>query len=211
MQAECSICVSSLDEAGDTSEAKCSTLCGHIFHEECLSKWIIRSKTCPHCRSFVDQKETVRLFFNLNEKKLILTRSSEILPLQNFKELRKAADKDKELRTAIKVAIETLTLLQNTISPIRESEFCAEFSRKNSKIIKNHIRRENNIENIKTQTKLISELRTTEKKVKEALTNIDIFREKMFIVSRSLIEIMDHFNLSYSEDVEANKKGFRKH
>lgn len=40
MQAECSICLEDFVGAEDVSRHVCSTLCGHIFHEQCLSKWI---------------------------------------------------------------------------------------------------------------------------------------------------------------------------
>ena len=26
-------------------------LCGHCFHDECITEWLKRSKTCPYCRT----------------------------------------------------------------------------------------------------------------------------------------------------------------
>ncbi|XP_051154281.1 E3 ubiquitin-protein ligase TRAIP-like [Leptopilina boulardi] len=43
-----------------------STLCGHIFHFPCLTKWLERSKTCPHCREKVSQAKIHRLYFNFS-------------------------------------------------------------------------------------------------------------------------------------------------
>jgi hypothetical protein len=44
---ECSICLSNVE-----SHAKGGTLrnCGHIFHNECLSNWLISNNSCPNCR-----------------------------------------------------------------------------------------------------------------------------------------------------------------
>lgn len=36
--------------------------CGHLFHEDCLTEWIKRSKTCPECRTRT--KKPVRVFPN---------------------------------------------------------------------------------------------------------------------------------------------------
>ena len=41
---ECSICLKI------NNYKIITTNCNHIFHEECLSKWIKISKTCPICR-----------------------------------------------------------------------------------------------------------------------------------------------------------------
>ena len=43
---ECSICLSSV-EKNDGGTIK---QCGHTFHNECLTKWLIDKKSCPNCR-----------------------------------------------------------------------------------------------------------------------------------------------------------------
>jgi hypothetical protein len=44
--------------------------CGHLFHEECLSKWLNSDqKTCPQCRYSCNSKSII--------KKLYLTESDE--------------------------------------------------------------------------------------------------------------------------------------
>lgn len=46
--------------------------CGHLFHEDCLSKWLNSGqKTCPQCRCTANSKSIVR--------KLYLTESDERL------------------------------------------------------------------------------------------------------------------------------------
>ncbi|XP_073829657.1 uncharacterized protein [Musca autumnalis] len=42
---QCPICVESYDDANDI----CSTVCGHVFHNSCLSEWLGQSDTCPMC------------------------------------------------------------------------------------------------------------------------------------------------------------------
>ena len=43
----CSICLGDL--CGGESAAR-GRVCGHIFHEECLTMWVNKSVTCPDCR-----------------------------------------------------------------------------------------------------------------------------------------------------------------
>lgn len=43
---DCSICI----EGMKTGSIVTVLMCGHIFHNECIYKWIIESKFCPVCR-----------------------------------------------------------------------------------------------------------------------------------------------------------------
>ena len=45
-QSECTICL--LDY---TKETKKTTECNHIFHQECLDKWLHNNTSCPLCRT----------------------------------------------------------------------------------------------------------------------------------------------------------------
>jgi len=45
-QQECCICSSEFNAMEEISRA----LCGHVFHSECLGRWLQRSLTCPLCR-----------------------------------------------------------------------------------------------------------------------------------------------------------------
>ncbi|CAI8592425.1 unnamed protein product [Vicia faba] len=51
----CCVCMErfhdELEEGGDSDNAKVSTMvCGHIFHYDCIVKWLQRSHVCPLCR-----------------------------------------------------------------------------------------------------------------------------------------------------------------
>ena len=46
---DCSICCENLI-SGHTQELHC----GHLFHHECIERWIEESHTCPICRSLTD-------------------------------------------------------------------------------------------------------------------------------------------------------------
>ncbi|XP_065366623.1 uncharacterized protein LOC135959590 [Calliphora vicina] len=41
--------------------------CGHVFHRQCLFRWLTRSNTCPQCRASVHKQNVHRLFLNFNE------------------------------------------------------------------------------------------------------------------------------------------------
>lgn len=42
------------------------TPCGHFFHFPCVSHWLERSKTCPHCRTKVTDRTIHRAYFNFS-------------------------------------------------------------------------------------------------------------------------------------------------
>ncbi|KAL4091951.1 hypothetical protein QTP88_026550 [Uroleucon formosanum] len=56
----CSIC----DETfgGIHHDSTYTTQCGHVFHYQCLMRWLKRSNTCPHCRSSVLENNLIKLF-----------------------------------------------------------------------------------------------------------------------------------------------------
>lgn len=43
---ECSICIDYILESD-----KKITSCNHIFHKECLDKWLTLNRKCPYCRT----------------------------------------------------------------------------------------------------------------------------------------------------------------
>lgn len=46
---ECSICLEEMDVSKKKAKAR-KLKCGHYFHQECMSMWAKRDKTCPYCR-----------------------------------------------------------------------------------------------------------------------------------------------------------------
>ncbi|GFS55779.1 hypothetical protein TNIN_307601 [Trichonephila inaurata madagascariensis] len=44
-----------------------SVLCGHVFHSDCLSKWLESSETCPECRKPVSSKDITKLHLNIDD------------------------------------------------------------------------------------------------------------------------------------------------
>ncbi|XP_023934545.1 uncharacterized protein LOC112043382 isoform X2 [Bicyclus anynana] len=60
----CSICSDLLNQAENIYVTKC----GHMFHYQCLSQWIERSRTCPQCRNKVTERCMYRLFPNVSNE-----------------------------------------------------------------------------------------------------------------------------------------------
>ena len=54
---DCPIC---LNELSQNTCAKLSK-CNHIFHNHCLSSWIIQSKSCPYCRTKIDNDNRLEI------------------------------------------------------------------------------------------------------------------------------------------------------
>jgi hypothetical protein len=55
---ECSIC---LENYQQTDTCVLANFCGHIFHRQCLEKWIDESDECPLCRQNMLKKKTTQI------------------------------------------------------------------------------------------------------------------------------------------------------
>ncbi|BFG03203.1 natterin-3 [Drosophila madeirensis] len=42
--------------------------CGHVFHKECLTRWLGRSPTCPQCRANCHRNRIHRIYLNFGER-----------------------------------------------------------------------------------------------------------------------------------------------
>ncbi|GBM85293.1 E3 ubiquitin-protein ligase TRAIP [Araneus ventricosus] len=60
MQSGCVIC----QDRFDAAVGIVTTKCGHVFHNNCIDRWLEQSYTCPECRSKVCKKSLTKLFFN---------------------------------------------------------------------------------------------------------------------------------------------------
>ena len=59
-QSECTICLLDYNE-----ETKTETKCNHIFHQECLDKWLQTNYTCPLCRTELKKDTLCRPIYAL--------------------------------------------------------------------------------------------------------------------------------------------------
>ncbi|EDV36064.1 uncharacterized protein Dana_GF12143 [Drosophila ananassae] len=57
----CVICAELFSQADEVFV----TVCGHMFHHNCLNQWLDRSKTCPQCRNKCTTRNIFRVYFNL--------------------------------------------------------------------------------------------------------------------------------------------------
>ncbi|XP_065224120.1 E3 ubiquitin-protein ligase TRAIP-like isoform X1 [Planococcus citri] len=56
----CTICQEDLF-TGEDDESISSTNCGHVYHSHCLLQWMERSKTCPYCRTVLENDGVFKL------------------------------------------------------------------------------------------------------------------------------------------------------
>ena len=71
MRVLCVICTDVIEENFS------ATPCGHTFHFECLSQWLLHKKSCPQCREICKPKDVIKLFVTTTE----LTRNNDLLSM----------------------------------------------------------------------------------------------------------------------------------
>ena len=77
---DCPICLENVSEADSNTSS-----CGHRFHDQCLTTWLMTSNTCPMCRTNLDETETEynnRLMVHYQELEAI---NNEILRRNNIR------------------------------------------------------------------------------------------------------------------------------
>jgi hypothetical protein len=52
---DCAICIENIKLNSDVRIMNCN----HIFHTDCLDKWLIKNKTCPICRYHFANKQNL--------------------------------------------------------------------------------------------------------------------------------------------------------
>ena len=61
---ECSICLKIIQE-----NEKYKTQCNHIFHRDCINRWLMIKQKCPYCRcNVVIDNNTKYMLFHDNDK-----------------------------------------------------------------------------------------------------------------------------------------------
>ena len=76
---ECTICLNGYKE----NETKQTTKCTHIFHEECIIKWLSTNNSCPLCRT---KLKTINNIDNIDRLRDILDNDSILDRVGNFPE-----------------------------------------------------------------------------------------------------------------------------
>ena len=100
MNVACSTCLDSLTLESGIS----ATPCGHVFHTDCITKWIESGQNnCSHCRADCQKKNFVKLFFSQNELGLQQNEVIDDISEENQKLLQQANEaKSRELEASRK-------------------------------------------------------------------------------------------------------------
>lgn len=69
MDITCTVC----EEIFISDHILLATSCGHVFHKDCLDNWTWRQKTCPQCRSSLEEEDAkaLRIFLNFSSEGIV--------------------------------------------------------------------------------------------------------------------------------------------
>ena len=141
MNVACSICLESFTLTSDIY----TTPCGHVFHYDCIRKWLERgNKHCSQCRQSCTINRIVKLYFSENESALENNNLCSQLESENLK-LQQEVDalKDRDLATNQKctqLELDNLKL-QQEVNALKAQElgankYCADLKKENKTIHK---------------------------------------------------------------------------
>ena len=79
---DCPTCWDSIDAESQVV----STLCGHVFHSNCMETWIAQGKTnCPQCRKVCERQNIRPIFLQFSDQENPRAEGKvENCPLLNF-------------------------------------------------------------------------------------------------------------------------------
>ena len=77
----CPIC---LDELNDENKI-CNLKCNHVFHEDCINKWLTKKSTCPYCRMYLNDILTVSY---KEDNSMFMNKATLIFPKNNSLEIK---------------------------------------------------------------------------------------------------------------------------
>ncbi|XP_065224158.1 E3 ubiquitin-protein ligase trul-1-like [Planococcus citri] len=114
MNVSCTICQEDLF-TGDDGESISSTSCGHVYHSHCLLQWMERSKTCPYCRTALENDDV----FKLN---VLIEKASAVPSTEKFDDLGKHVKRfRKDVESDLKTAVERRVIVHSKCNEFRNS------------------------------------------------------------------------------------------
>ena len=69
----CAICLDEIFEENMNVKKLAETRCGHVYHEECMTKWLMKKRTCPECREVIGEATESKLI----EARLMVVKRQE--------------------------------------------------------------------------------------------------------------------------------------
>ena len=100
----CSICLNSIKKKEEDTK---KTNCNHLFHTECISRWLKIKSSCPLCRKFLinsyninlsldnNNYENIKLIIKTSQLKFIL--NPKLFFLVSYKNIKRLHYKDNHL------------------------------------------------------------------------------------------------------------------
>ncbi|XP_031618478.1 E3 ubiquitin-protein ligase TRAIP-like [Contarinia nasturtii] len=190
MNINCSICAELF--RGPDADNLHVTRCGHVFHNECLAKWLERKNTCPECRSKTTTATVFRLFVNIADSSYAENDEApnDLVGLQNENDNLKFRIIEKD--GAIKSKEETLNRLQ----------------KENKKLTTGQIQSRSVIAHLEQKVEQINILNNTQldqiKALKSRLSEIDQLKEKLKQANdkNRTAELVQHLIMGSQQETE---------
>ncbi|XP_055322394.1 E3 ubiquitin-protein ligase TRAIP-like isoform X2 [Sitodiplosis mosellana] len=202
MNISCSICAELF--RGPDAHNLHVTRCGHVFHNECLAKWLERKNTCPECRSKTTSATVIRLFVNIVDSTYDenVDGPPDLVGLQNENDNLKFRLIEKD--GAIKSKEDALNRLQEENRKLntgqmktRELILTLEHKLEQSKVITNQYNdqiralksRVNEIDHLREKLKEANEKNKTAELVQHLITGSQQETEELLKESRTMTEL----------------------
>ena len=198
MSIECSTCMEPLMANGDNS----TTLCGHVFHTDCINRWFQKGQlNCPQCRNATTVHGLIKTHFSQAEEEIDRNAAGDALEA-DLKCI-ELAEKNENLQKEMKTMTTKFQKLFNRNKYLVEEKEA--FKNMNLELEKKYAKlREENKSNMKRVQKLNKEKEELQIKLDDVVT-----AESMSIMSRRWLEEENEANknkiLWLEEENEANK------
>ena len=89
-----------------------SIVCGHVFHANCITKWLERTLNCPKCQTYTTLNQSRKILFTEGETEANILQDTLLKNIELEETNEKLVKENNEMKEKLKTSEEMLGILK---------------------------------------------------------------------------------------------------